>query len=196
MNETQTPPEKKSFLEEIIDFIRFVVIALIIIIPIRMFIAQPFIVNGDSMLPTFESGDYLIINEIVYRTSDPKRGEVIVFRYPGENKRFLIKRIIGLPGEHIKVAGSTVTVTKNDESVITINEPYINGSFSSYGTWALGDTEYFVMGDNRNASSDSRSWGVLERDLIVGKTLLRLFPISSIDTHPGTYDSSIIENLN
>jgi signal peptidase I len=198
METTQTPElrEKKTFVAEIIDFIKFVIVALIIIVPIRTFIAQPFIVNGDSMLPTFESGDYLIINEITYRTTDPERGEVIVFRYPGESKRFLIKRIIGLPGEHIKVAGSTVTITKVDGSIVTINEPYINESFSSYGTWQLNDDEYFVMGDNRNASSDSRSWGVLHRDRIVGKTLLRLFPISGIESNPGTYESSIIEQTN
>lgn len=191
MNLESTP--KKSFKSEVFELIRFILIVLAIVIPLRVFIAQPFIVNGESMFPTLENGDYLIIDEISYRTTEPKRGEVIVFRYPTEHKRFLIKRIIGLPGEKITINGSKITITQSDDNVIQLNEEYLNGDFSSYGTWELQSGEYFVLGDNRQKSSDSRSWGVLDRDLIVGKTFLRLFPLSSIEVKPGAVESGELE---
>ena len=100
MNQTET--SKKTLKQEILELLRFTLIVLAIVIPIRVFIAQPFIVNGESMVPTLQNGDYLIIDEISYRTTQPERGEVIVFRYPTNHKRFLIKRIIGLPGESRK----------------------------------------------------------------------------------------------
>jgi signal peptidase I len=183
--------KKNSFLE----LLRFAVITILIVIPIRMFIAQPFIVNGESMVPTFNNGDYLIIDEVSYRNQNPERGEVIVFRFPGNERRFLIKRVIGLPGEEVRINGDTISITKNDGTILTLDEDYIYERFSSYGSWDLADDEYFVMGDNRNASSDSRSWGVLTRDNIVGKTLLRLFPLSGIDLRPGERSSLEIEEV-
>jgi signal peptidase I len=189
---TTNPRGKKN---EILELIRFTLITLLIVIPIRMFIAQPFIVNGESMLPTFENGDYLIIDEVSYRTSEPERGEVVVFRYPGDDKRFLIKRIIALPGEQISISGDTINIKDVDGNDVQLDESYIRTDFSSYGTWQLEDEEYFVMGDNRNASSDSRSWGVLKRDRIVGKTFLRLFPFSGIGLHPGEVEAIDIERV-
>ena len=85
---------KKSFKQELFELFRFTFIVLAVVIPIRIFIAQPFIVNGESMVPTFENGDYLIIDEVSYRFHQPERGEVVVFRYPTNHRRFLIKRII------------------------------------------------------------------------------------------------------
>ncbi len=191
MNATQTP--KNSWREDFLELLRFVLIVLVIVIPLRIFVAQPFIVNGESMLPTFENGDYLIVDEISYLTgTEVKRGEVIVFKYPTNDKRFLIKRVIGLPGETVSLNGSKISISKNDQN-IQLKEDYLNGNFSSYGTWVLQEDQYFVMGDNRQASSDSRSWGVLERDLIVGKTFLRLFPLSGITLHPGQREPSQIE---
>jgi signal peptidase I len=189
---TTNPRGKKN---EILELIRFTLITLLIVIPIRMFIAQPFIVNGESMLPTFENGDYLIIDEVSYRTTEPERGEVVVFRYPGDDKRFLIKRIIALPGEQISISGDTINIKDVDGNDVQLDESYIRTDFSSYGTWQLEDEEYFVMGDNRNASSDSRSWGVLKRDRIVGKTFLRLFPFSGIGLHPGEVEAIDIERV-
>lgn len=184
---------KKPFKQEVLELVRFTFIVLLIVIPIRVFIAQPFIVNGESMVPTFDNGDYLIIDEVSYRINEPDRGEVIVFRYPTNHKRFLIKRVVGLPGETVSISGNKVTITKADGAAVQLDEPYVNGNFSSYGTWELGDSEYFVMGDNRQRSSDSRSWGVLPRDLIVGKTFLRMFPLNHIDYQPGEHESQSIE---
>lgn len=184
---------KKSFKQEALDLLRFTLIVLAIVIPIRVFVAQPFIVNGESMVPTLSNGDYLIIDQISYVQGAPKRGEVVVFRFPTNQRRFLIKRIVGLPGETIIINGSKVIATQTDNSVIQLNEPYLNSEFSSYGTWELGPDEYFVMGDNRQKSSDSRTWGVLQEDLIVGKTLLRLFPVNNFGIRPAEVETKDIE---
>jgi signal peptidase I len=185
--------EPKTKKNEIIDLIKFTIITLLIIIPIRMFIAQPFIVNGESMVPTFNNGDYLIIDELSYHTNDPQRGEVVVFKFPTDNKRFLIKRVVGLPGETITLNGDQVTILTNEGEQISLDETYLSSSFSTYGNWELGNDEYFVMGDNRSESSDSRSWGVLKEDNIIGKTFLRLFPLSGISVRPGEVDAKMIE---
>lgn len=184
---------KKTKKQEIIEFIRFAVIAMLIVIPIRMFIAQPFIVNGESMYPTFDNGDYLIIDEITYRNQEPERGDVVVFKFPSDESRFLIKRVIALPGETVTLRGGNIIIADGEEE-ITLNEPYIRDQYSTYGSWSLSDDEYFVLGDNRNASSDSRSWGLLKRDHIVGKTFLRLFPLSGIGSFPGEVEPEVIEN--
>ena len=189
---TPQEPKKKNIVGEAIDLVRFVLIILAIVVPIRVFIAQPFIVNGESMVPTFENGDYLIVDEVTYRTTEPERGDVIVFRNPTKTSQFLIKRIIGLPGETVRINGDIVTI-EHDGTEITLNEQYTNGVFSSYGSWTLGEDEYFAMGDNRARSLDSRSWGTLPGELIVGKTLLRVFPITHLAWRPGEVEASEIE---
>lgn len=185
--------KKKNLIQDFFELVRFTLLVLIIVIPIRIFIAQPFIVNGSSMVPTFKNADYIIVDMLTYRHSDPKRGEVIVFRLPSDHNRFLIKRVIGLPNETVVVNGGKITITKADGTVVQLAEDYLNGNFSSYATWKLKDNEYIVMGDNRNNSSDSRSWGILDRKLIVGKTLLRLFPFNHFGLHPGEEEPSKIE---
>jgi signal peptidase I len=185
--------EKKTFIQDVLELVRFTIIVLIVVIPLRMFVAQPFIVSGHSMVPTFGDGDYLIVDEISYKTHEPQRGEVIVFKLPSNHSRFLIKRVIGLPGEIVVINGSKITITKKDGEVIQLDENYIKENFSAYGTWELQDEEYFVMGDNRNNSSDSRSWGVLDKELIIGKTFLRLFPFQNLDLKPGQAEPSQME---
>lgn len=180
--------EKENKKESPWEFIRFSIIAVAIVIPIRIFIAQPFIVSGSSMFPTFENGDYLIIDEISYRISNPKRFDVIVFRYPNDKKKFFIKRIIGLPNEKINIEGSIVIITNNQyPNGLTLEQPYVKNESSNNEHFELGENEYFVMGDNRSASSDSRYWGALTKNLIIGKAFLRLLPIDNIDLLPGSY---------
>ena len=188
----QLPTSISQIKSEFFELVRFGLMVLIIVIPIRMFIAQPFIVNGESMLPTFENGDYLIIDEVSYLKNDPKRGEVIVFHFPTNQSRYLIKRVIGLPGETVLLQGESVTIINSDGSKIELDETYTNIG-PSYGSWALGEDEYFVLGDNRGASSDSRSWGALPRKDIVGKTFVRLYPFSKINMKPGQVEASQIE---
>jgi len=181
------PAEKKeSFFKEVL---KFTLIALLVVVPVRLYVAQPFIVNGASMDPTFETGNYLIIDELSYRVEAPKRGDVIVLNPPGENGKFFIKRIIGLPGETVSIHNFTVTI-KNAEHPegFSLHEPYVaekNKGGRSELSVTLNPTEYFVMGDNRNASFDSRDWGNLERNRIVGRALLRLFPVPDIGAFPG-----------
>lgn len=171
------------------EIIQFAIIALIIVIPIRMFIAQPFIVSGQSMENTFHSGEYLIVDQISYRFNEPERGDIIVFRYPKDPSTFFIKRVIGIPGDTLDIDGNVVAITHNGATETILDEDYVKSmEESTYLTETLGDREYFVMGDNRDHSSDSRSWGVLQRENIVGRALVRLFPFTVIDLFPGTRD--------
>lgn len=173
----------------LLELLQFAAIALIIVIPVRYFIAQPFIVSGASMENTFHTGEYLIIDQVTYSFNDPARGDVIVFRYPKDPSKFFIKRVIGLPGETIDIQGSVVKLTKADGTQTILTEPYIKSMAENTSlTETLGDREYFVMGDNRDASSDSRVWGVLQKEKIVGRALLRLFPFSKIAVLPGEHN--------
>lgn len=174
------------------EIIRFAIIALIIVIPIRMFIAQPFIVSGASMEDTFHGGEYLIVDQVSYYFEEPQRGDVIIFRYPRDPSKFFIKRIIGIPGDTLSIDGNVVSITNEEHpDGMILDEPYVaqmqpNAQIEE----RLREGEYFVMGDNRDASSDSRMWGILTRDKIVGKAFLRLFPVTEIGVYPGAYKSA------
>ncbi len=154
-----------------------IVIAGITVFVIRTFVAQPFLVSGASMADNFNSGDYLIVDEISYRFDDPKRGDVVVFRYPNDPSTFYIKRIVGLPGDRVKIDGGAVFINGQK-----IAEPYLDESVQTLGdsNLALEENHYFVMGDNRYHSFDSRSWGPLNEENIVGLARLRLFPFNAI----------------
>ena len=176
----------KSFWE----LVRFGVIAIIIVIPIRMFIAQPFIVSGSSMVPTFQDGQYLVVDEISYIVGTPKRDDVVVFRDPNNTKIYFIKRIIGLPGETVNVNSglNEVTIINNEHPEgFKLDQSFITNTGGIDGHMVLGQNEYYVMGDNRPASSDSRYWGAVPRKLIVGRAFLRLFPFKEIGISPGDY---------
>lgn len=181
---TVEEPKKEHPLAEIV---RFALIAIIIVVPIRMFIAQPFIVSGDSMVDTFQSGEYLIVDQVTYYFEEPERGEVIIFRYPRDPSKFFIKRVIGLPGDTIQIIdGEVIIINEENPSGIVLNEPYIGPMPAAAPlTETLGDREYFVMGDNRSKSSDSRAWGVLQEERIIGRALARLFPPTKFALMPG-----------
>lgn len=192
---TETGAEKrlrkeKSFLWELIEF---AAIALFIVVPFRYFIAQPFVVNGASMDPTFENGQYLIVDQLSYRFEEPERGSVIIFRYPKDPSKFFIKRVIGLPGETVRITNGTVAIINNEHpDGFILEEDYIKYKKSDTSEKKLSETEYFVMGDNRYGSADSRSWGPLPKEDIVGRPLLRLFPIHSFDLYPGDYTKELL----
>lgn len=171
------------------EIVKLVFIVVVVVLPIRIYIAQPFIVSGSSMDSTFHSGDYLIIDEISYRFNAPSRGDVIVFRYPGDPSKFYIKRILGLPGETVEIKNSKVAVSTAEGEKI-LNEPYIQGTTAPDNKWRLADKEYFVMGDNRMYSSDSRMWGPLKENLIIGRALVRLWPLTAVAALPGFYQYS------
>ena len=185
IKEAKTPKStKQSFWE----LVRFVILALVIVIPIRAFVAEPFVVSGNSMVPTFDNANYLIVDKISYRISDPKREDVIIFRYPKDETKFFIKRIIGLPNEIVEIKGSVVTITNAEhKDGFTLYEPYIKNTSNNVTYFKLKNDEYFVMGDNRRSSSDSRYWGPVKKNLLIGKAFLRLLPINKIDVSPGKY---------
>ena len=163
------------------DLVKILIVALIIIVPFRMFIAEPFVVSGSSMLPNFHDKDYLIIDRISYYTGQPKRGDVVVLKYPKDPSQFFIKRIVGLPGEKVQISQGYVTIYNKEHPQGTrLQEPYLPNQAETFGRpepTQLGSDEYFVLGDNRTASSDSRVWGILPRENIIGKVWLRVFPI-------------------
>lgn len=171
----------RGFLRDIMEVLKVLLISLAIVLPIRYFIVQPFIVRGASMEPSFENREYLIIDEASYYFREPKRGEPIVFRYPRDPRQFFIKRIIGVPGERVEIKGGKITiVSKNYPEGFTLDEPYLDPPSRPTHpgiSVSLEDNEYFVLGDNRDFSSDSRIWGVLERRFIVGRAAFRAWPL-------------------
>lgn len=185
-----TSSAKKNGPGFVIEIFRFAVLALLIVVPFRMFIAQPFIVSGASMSPTFETGQYLIVDQLTYHLEQPQRGDVVIFRYPEDPSKFFIKRLIGLPGETVEIQGQKVSIrnAKTGTST-TLTEPYLHdfNTRDDYLTVTLGPDEYFVMGDNRGASSDSRVWGAVPKKLLVGRALIRLLPFDKISVFPGEY---------
>src|SRR3989344_7405950 len=174
------------------DLFTLALLIVVVVIPIRMFVMSPFVVDGASMHPTFENLDYLIVDELIYNFQKPERGDVIVFRYPGNPSIFYIKRVIGLPGETLSINHGVVTVTTAAGEVFSLPEPYIVNEDATYTKRvSLNPEEYFVMGDNRPNSSDSRVWGPLPKKDIIGRVDLRLLPIKEIGFFPGktTYET-------
>lgn len=169
-------PEEKNESGFWSELLKMVLVALVIVVPFRVYIAQPFIVDGASMDPTFKTGQYLIVDEISYRFTEPERGEVIVFKYPKDPSRDFIKRIIGLPGEVITINEGSITVTRRNGTKERLSEPYVKYAKADNMTFTLGDDEYFVMGDNRVGSADSRLWGALPRENIIGRPIIQFIP--------------------
>jgi signal peptidase I len=178
--------------ESVFDFLKFAVIAVLVVIPIRLFIAQPFVVSGASMVPAFESGHYLIIDEVSYRFDDPKRGDVVIFRFPAQPSKFLIKRVAALPGETIEIKGENITIRNNErpDGFLWHQGEVSERRKTGDQKVTLGEGEYFVLGDNRDASADSRLWGPLNRKFIVGRPLVRLFPLDEIGMFPGRWTAA------
>lgn len=200
LSSPQEPEKKKKsfFGESVLDFfdtifslaflfeiIKTLVICLAIVLPIRYFLIQPFYVVGASMEPNFYDHEYLIVDELSYRLRSPERGEVIVFKYPLDTRQFFIKRIIGLPGERIKISNGAISI---------FNQEYPNGKILDENKYlpaglktlkdidvTLKENEYYVLGDNRNRSKDSTDFGPIDKKLIIGKALIRGWPIDRIN---------------
>ena len=166
----------------LLEVIQVVVISAAIIVPIRYFLVQPFYVKGASMEPNFYDSEYLIIDELTYRFRQPERGEIVVFRYPRDPSQFFIKRVIGLPGETVEVTDGKVIIYNDVQPNGTVlQEEYIS-HIATQGKKkiTLGDKEFFVMGDNRNESLDSRSFGPINDTAIVGRVWVRGLPLSRV----------------
>ncbi len=163
----------RQLFASILEILETLVIVLVSIYFVYSFIAQPFLVQGASMEPNFESGDYLLVDEVSYRFREPERGEVIVFRNPANENEFYIKRVVGLPGETVIIQDGQVIVDGEP-----IKEDYLPKGQNLKGEYIfkLAEGEHFVMGDNRAQSFDSRSWGPVDEDLITGIVRLRFWP--------------------
>lgn len=170
----------RNILRSLFEVFQTVAVAVIAVVLVRTFIAQPFLVSGPSMEPTFSNDDYLLVDELTFRFRAPARGEVVVFRYPGDDRSFYIKRIIGLPGETVDVSDGKITITEAGGGVVELAESYaVSDALHDVKNAKLGPEEYFVVGDNRPKSFDSRTWGTLPGDNIVGLVRVRLWPFSS-----------------
>jgi len=181
------PPEHLTWYQQTAIFVweifKVVVISLAIIIPVRYYLIKPFYVKGASMEPNFYNHEYLIIDEISYRFNEPKRGETVVFKYPFDTAQYFIKRVIGLPGEKIKITNGKVFVCNAENpNCKNLTEDYLLPGMKTLGEFevVLKNNEYYLLGDNRIASLDSRSFGPVDRKLIVGKTAVRGWPISRL----------------
>lgn len=184
---------KNSKKEELIDFLKTTLMALVAVFLIRYFIIQPFYVKGSSMEPNFYEKDYLIIDEISYRFSEPQRGDIVVFKLKTpEYKEYLIKRVIGLPGDTVIVKDGKVTIKNlNNPEGYVLKEAYLPEGLETLGEVieTVPESSYFVLGDNRGVSFDSRYFGSIKEESIVGKTVLRGWPINRIGiTKMGRYE--------
>jgi len=156
---------------------QLLLLAVFVVIPFRMFVAQPFIVDGASMDPTFMHKEYLIVDELSYRFSTPARGSVLIFKYPKDPSKYFIKRIIGLPGETVTIDNGQVTIINSAyPDGFLLDEPYVIFSKPDNIAFTLSDNEYFVMGDNRLGSADSRMWGPVPKEDIIGRPIIRVWP--------------------
>lgn len=177
-----------SFFSFLFDLLKTFVIVALIAFAIRYFVIQPFVVDGDSMLPTFINNEYLIAEKISYDFKNPSRGDVVIFRYPKNPEIVYIKRVIGLPGEIVQIKDYAVYIAQStDSEAKKLSESYVPTTSRTYVyseseknqeyKIALKDDEYFVMGDNREHSSDSREWGILPRANIIGRVWITVTPL-------------------
>ena len=166
-----------------LEVIKIVVLAAITVGIVRYFLFKPFYVKGESMVPNFQPSDYLIIDELSYRFRPPQRGEAIVFRAPMQvQKDYYLKRVIGLPGERIQVEDNKIIVFNEEyPKGVLVKEEYIIEETPGSVSYVLGEDQYFVLGDNRDASYDSRRFGPIHKDTIVGRTWIRGWPIDTVE---------------
>lgn len=153
-----------------LDILETIVLAVVLYFGINALSARVR-VDGFSMVPTLQNGEYILVNKLSYKTGQPARGDIIVFRLPGDESQDLIKRVIGLPGDTVHVSDGVVTI--NGEKLA---EPYIAQAPLYFGEWTVPDGNLFVLGDNRNDSRDSHQWGLLPLENVIGKSIVIYWP--------------------
>jgi signal peptidase I len=169
--ETPQPKSKRSgFLSFLVDILETLVLSVVLFVSINMISAR-IRVDGASMEPTLFSGEYVVVSRLSYRLGSPHHGDIIVFHFPRDPKEEYIKRVIGLPGDEVEVRNGTVYINGQplDESYLKVKTNYI-------GSWIIPEGQLFVLGDNRNNSSDSHDWGTVPMDYVVGKAVLVYWP--------------------
>lgn len=166
-------------------FLTWIITMIVIIRVFQVFFFQLFLVNGLSMYPTFHNNDFLIVDKMSYRNDEPKRGDVIVFKFLREGDaadgKYFIKRLIALPGERITVIDGVTTIYKTNGEKVILNEDFVkNKKLNDSTDYTLAQDQYFVMGDNRDGSYDSRSWGPIHKSQISGHVVFEFFRTPSV----------------
>ncbi|HEY8109066.1 MAG TPA: signal peptidase I [Patescibacteria group bacterium] len=190
--EPEQPAKGERALHAVWEVAKTVAFIVLVAVVVRAFLIQPFLVVGESMEPNFQNGNYLLVNQVSYSLGKPKRGDVAVFKAPPEPETSYIKRVVGLPGETVRLTdGKFVIVNEEHPEGFVLKEPYeVEGTNtlpeSGQTSWTLGSEEYFVAGDNRlpGKSSDSRAWGPVPEDFLVGKVWLRVYPLAEFGPVP------------
>lgn len=170
-----------QFIGSTLEFLKTVAIIIIIAFFVRFYLVQPFVVEGSSMEPNFHNGEYLLVNKMAYRVHQPKRGDVIVFHPPQTPSLNYIKRIIAIPGDSVTIKDGQITVNGAtiDEAYIPAEKTLVRNAQAANLSRTMGSNEYFVLGDNRDHSSDSREWGNVPTANIIGQAWLIVFPLSN-----------------
>ena len=189
---TPSPVRRNETWSFLVELIKTAVIVLVFAYLIRVFVLQPYIVDGTSMFPEFHNGDYLLVDKLTYRFEAPKRGDIIVFKYPKDTSFNYVKRIIGLPGDTIRIENSKVYVYDSaNPNGAPLTEPYVlpgNTTLPDSGTgqseFVVPANNYFVLGDNRMGSSDSRDWGDVPDSDVIGRVLVLAYPFDRISIYP------------
>ncbi len=180
-----TEKKKKSFFREVLEF----VIPIILAVAIALFLKNCVIANAKvptgSMLNTIQEGDRIIASRLAYLNDDPERYDIIIFKFPDDESQYFVKRVIGLPGETVNIVNGIVYVTKTDGTTIQLDDSFVTNCVpvGNFGPYVVPEDSYFMLGDNRNNSEDSRYWEnkYVKKDKIIGKVLFRYYPnISSI----------------
>ncbi len=194
MPEEQKASYKKKLLSYLanaglflLELVKVAVLAGVTIALVRYFLFKPFYVKGASMEPNFLDKEYLIVDELSYRLRTPERGEVIVFKYPEDTKEYFLKRIIALPGERVKVSAGQITIYNNQHPEgLVLDEPYLPKDLSTVGeqTISVSANQYFVLGDNRPNSFDSRRFGTVDKSLVIGRVFFRGWPLNRAEIIP------------
>lgn len=171
MSEEQEVKAKDSgVLRFVLDILETLILSVILFVGINAISAR-IRVDGSSMEPTLRSGEFVIVNKLAYRIGNPSHGDIVVFHFPRDPEQEYIKRVVGLPGDQVSISQGKVYV--NDRLV---DEPYIAANPAYEGTWSVPEAQLFVLGDNRNNSSDSHNWGTVPQDYVVGKAVLIYWP--------------------
>lgn len=191
--ETPKPAESGSdFLRFTAELIKTALIVCVLAFTIRVYVLQPFIVEGSSMFPQFHDRDYLLVDKLSYRLHEPRRGDIVVFRYPKDPALNYVKRVIGLPGETVHIENSTVTIINSENpDGFVLDEPYVQAGNKTFVNSVDGKAEfkvpgdaYFVLGDNRMGSSDSREWGEMPKEDMIGRVLVQVLPVDRFSLVP------------
>jgi len=180
-----TEKKKKSFFREVLEFVIPIILAVAIALFLKNYVIANAKVPTGSMLNTIQEGDRIIASRLAYLNDDPERYDIIIFKYPDDESQYFVKRVIGLPGETVNIVNGIVYVTKTDGTTIQLDDSFVTNCVpvGNFGPYVVPEDSYFMLGDNRNNSEDSRYWEnkYVRKDKIIGKVLFRYYPtISSI----------------